>query len=73
MDEVVYAALENGAVGIFREVEAIVGQLEPALGGVGLDESSHHLEQVQQITAVFGIVDGIGLGKVFFVFTLIIK
>lgn len=48
---------------MFREVEAIVGQFEPALGGVGLDESSHHLEQVQQIAAVFGIVDGIGLGK----------
>ena len=63
MDQVVYATLKNGAVGIFREVEAIVGQFEPALGGVGLDEPSHHLEQVQQISAVFGIVDGIGLGK----------
>ena len=63
MDQVVHATLENGAVGILREVEAIVGKFEPALGGVGFDEASHHLEQVQQIAAVFGIVDGISLGE----------
>lgn len=59
MDEVVYAAFQYGAVGVLREVEAIVREFEPAFRRAGLNEAGHHLEQVQQVAAILGVVDGV--------------
>lgn len=61
MNEVVHAAFQDGAVGVLREVEAIVREFEPAFRRAGLDEAGHHLEQVQQVAAILSVVDGVRL------------
>ena len=63
MDKVVHAAFQDGAVGVLREVEAIVRKFEPAFRRAGLDEAGHHLEQVKQVAAILGIVDGVRFRK----------
>ncbi len=59
MDEVVHATYQYGAVGVLREVEAILREFEPAFRRTGLDEAGHHLEQIQQVAAILSVVDGV--------------